>query len=132
MKPPPDKEIFEDELAEYWMETDELLCSICKPNPRTLEATKKSFELIEKITHGKKVCLLSDTTAASQGSEKVREYSLTVTQRHFKAMALITSSSFSNLLVNTFMTISKQAIPMRLFNNEKEAREWINQHELVS
>src|SRR5436305_386232 len=101
MELPADKEIFEDELAEYWMETDELLCSICKPNPRTLEATKKSFDLIKKITVGRRVCLLSDTTCASQGTEEVRQYSLTASPQHFKAMALITSSSFSSLLVNT-------------------------------
>lgn len=43
-------------------------------------------------------------------------------------MALITSSAFSGLLGNMFLTFSRQPLPVKLFTNEKEAREWINRH----
>lgn len=126
MKRHSDSEIFHDEQAEYWMEGDDLLCSICKPNVRTLEATKSSFELMEKITGGKKVYLLSDISAAGQGSHEVRNFSISAAPKRFKAMALVTSSSFGSLLGNMFLSLSKQPMPMKLFRNEKEAREWID------
>src|SRR5579885_3646685 len=119
MKRPLDLEIFQDEQAEYWMENDILLCSVCKPNFRTLDGTKNSFQLIEKITNGKKVCLLSDISSAGQGSHGVREVSMLLAPKHFKAMALITSSSFGSLLGIMFLSLSKQPLPMQLFGNEK-------------
>ncbi len=125
MKLPSDKEIFRDELAVYWIENDELLCSVCTSNPRTFVATKNSFDLIDKITGGRKVCLLSDISAAGRGADKVRQLSVEGSKKHFKLMALITSSAFGSLLGNTFMTISGQPLPMKLFTNEKEAREWV-------
>lgn len=128
MKRPNESEIFEDELAEYWMENKDLLCSVCKPAIRTLESTKNAFELIEKITDGRKVCLLSDISSAGQGSAKVRELSIAGSVKHFNAMALITSSAFGALLGNMFMSLSRQPIPMKLFNNETEAREWVYSH----
>ncbi|MGZ3864291.1 MAG: STAS/SEC14 domain-containing protein [Bacteroidia bacterium] len=128
MKRPVNSEIFQDEQAEYWMEGDDLLCSVCKPQARTLEATKNAFKLIGEVTGGKTVYLLSEISSAGQGSHEVREFSIAAAPKHFKAMALITSSSFGALLGNMFLSLSRQPIPMKLFKEEKEAREWLDLH----
>ncbi len=128
MTPPSGVEIYHDDLAIYWLENEALLCSVCKPASRTVEALQESFRLIRKITNGRKVCLLTDTSAAGFGSQKAREFSLNSSPDHFKAMAMISGAPYSSLLVNTFMTFSVQPIPMKIFNSEKDAREWIKNY----
>jgi hypothetical protein len=128
MKPSLDGKIYEDDIAVYWLENEILLCSICKPITRTVPMLEKSFRLIEEITNGRKVCLLTDTSVAGSGSPEAREFSLNASGNHFNAMAMISSASFSSLLVNTFMTFSSQPIPMKIFSNEEEAREWLKNY----
>jgi hypothetical protein len=128
MKPPIDVKIFQDELADYWLENDILLCSVCKAAPRSVEALERSFQLIAEITNGRKVCLLTDTSVAGFGSEKARGFSISASGNHFKAMAMISNASYSSLLVNTFMTFNAQPLPMNMFSNESEARKWLENY----
>ena len=128
MKPPLDTKIYHDDIAVYWLENEILLCSICKPTTLTIELLKKSYSLIDEITNGRKVCLLTDTSLAGSSSANTREYSINASANCFKAMAMISKASYSSLLVNTFMTFSTQLVPMKIFTNEEEARIWIKNY----
>jgi len=128
MELPKDIEVYQDELAFYWMENDMLLCSVTKSTPRTVENIISTFELIEEITEGKKVCLLSDTTATGSRPDYARAISIKMVVNYFKALAMFSISPFGKLVVNSFITVSCEPIPMKLFSNELEAREWLNEY----
>ena len=121
---PTDKTVHQDEIAFYWIE-DELLCTISKSSERTVDNIKRSFQLIEQLTRGKKICILSDISAAGYHSELVRSVTADLSARQFKAMAMVSDSSYGKLVGNTFISLSGLTIPARLFAYENEARKWL-------
>jgi hypothetical protein len=128
MKPPPDVKIFEGELATFWFDENGILCALSKNTPRTLEKQKKNYEFIREITSNKKVCLLSDTTTSRPQDKETRDYMAGELPKIFKAMAVISGSVLGKLITNTFLVLKKQPIPIKMFSNEAEAKEWLKNH----
>ena len=125
MRRPIDKEIFEDELADFWFDDDGILCAQAKQTKRTLEKQKATYALVRQITGNRMVCLLSDVTSVGPQDKETREYAAEQLPELFKAMAVFADSSFGKLVINTFVSFSGEPIPIRMFDNEDDARTWL-------
>jgi hypothetical protein len=128
MKPSTNTKIFEGELATFWLDEHGILCALSKNTLRTLEKQKKNYEFIKEIVGNKKVCLLSDTTSSSPQDRKTREYSAIELPKMFNAMAVISDSVLGRYIANLFVVLKNQPIPIKMFDDEQEAKEWLKQY----
>jgi hypothetical protein len=120
--------IFEGELATLWFDENGILCALAKSVPRTLEKQKENYTFIRQITGNKKVCLLSDTTSSRPQDKETRDYMARELPNVFKAMAVISESVTGIFITNVFLTLKRQPIPIKIFSDEKKAKEWLKQY----
>ncbi len=128
MQPVNDTKVFEGELATFWFDDNGILCAIAKGVERNVEKQKKNYDFIAEITNRKKVCLLSDTTSSKPQDLETRNYAASQLPNYFKAMAVISGSSLGRYIANLFITLKHQPIPIKMFANEEEAKEWLKQY----
>lgn len=128
MKQPDNVKIFEGELATFWFNEKGILYAVAKKTPRTLEKQKENFALIKQITGNKKVCLFSDSTNASPPNKETRDYMEKEMPNIFKAMAIVSKSVVGEIFPKAFLILNSYPIPIKYFNEEKEAAEWLKQY----
>ena len=129
MVPPSNTQVFEFSTSLMWWDESGILCSVSKKVPQqTLEEARKTMIEFKKITAGKKVCLLSDSTDASPANKEMRDYAAEVIPEIVKAIAIISRSALGKMAANLFFAIKKQPYPMKMFNHETEAKEWLKQY----
>jgi hypothetical protein len=126
MKLPEDKEIYRTEIAEFWFTDDGILNCNALPVERTIENINESFSLVEKISGGKRLCLITDLSNTGVQKKKERDFATEHLARYYKAMAVISESEFGKSIANIFLMIYNLPIPVKLFTKENEAREWIS------
>jgi hypothetical protein len=133
MMPPEHVTIYEGELASFWFDEDGILFANSKSVSRTLEKQKTNYAFVRQITGNKPVCLLADNTATYTQDDHTREYSAQEMPKLFKAMAVISGTTIGRAASHLFTYFQGQPIPIRSFENEKEAKEWLMQylHEVV-
>ena len=129
MEPPKNIKIFEWETSRFWFDEKGILCSVSKKvNPQSLEETKLIVSNFKKIIGNRKVCILLDVTNSSEASKEVRDYAAVEFPKFVKAMAMISKSALGKMLANLFFSIKTQPYPSKMFNNEEDAKEWLQQY----
>lgn len=129
MVPPKNAEIIEFPTSTMWFDENGILCSVAKKvPPQTIEEAKKTMVEFRKITGGKKVCLLSDSTNSHPANKEMRDYAAEVIPEIAKAVAIISNSAVGKMAANLFFSIKKQPYPVKIFNDETEAKEWLMQY----
>ena len=128
MIPPDNTQIYETEIGIFWLDADGILCQNSKATPRTMENMKKHIDLIRQITNNAKVCTLADGTHAAPSNKEIRDFVKTELKKSTKAMAILSSSPLGTLLANFIILFNRQDIPIKLFTNEKEAKEWLRHY----
>ena len=128
MRPPNNANIIEFPTSIMWWD-EGILCSVAKKAPQqTVEEVKKTIEEFKKITGGKKVCLLSDSTDSSPANKEMRDFAAEVIPEIVKAIAIISRSAVGKMAANLFFSIKKQSYPVKMFTDENEAKEWLKQY----
>ncbi len=126
---PENTEVFEFPTSTMWFDENGILCSIAKKfSQLTVEEAKKTMEELRKITGGKKICLLSDSTDSSPINKELRDYLAEVIPEIVKAIAIISRSAVGKMVANLFFSIKKQPYPVKMFSDETEAKEWLKQY----
>lgn len=129
MEPPKNAEIIEFPTSTMWFDENRILCSIAKKAPaQTIEEAKETIKDFKKITGGKKVCMLSDSTHTAPVNKEMRDYAAEVLPEIVKAIAIISHSALGRMTANLFFSIKKQSYPVKMFDNEAEAKEWLKQY----
>ena len=129
MVPPENTEVFEFPTSTMWFDDNGILCSIAKKVPQqTIEEAKKTMEDLRKILGGKKICLLSDSTDSPPLNKEMRDYAAEVIPEIAKAIAIISRSAVGKMVANLFFSIKKQPYPVKMFSDEREAKEWLKQY----
>ncbi len=129
MVPPKNVDLIDFPTSTMWFDEHGILCSVAKKiPPQTVEEAKKSMELFRKITGGKKICLLSDSTDSPPSNKEMRDYAAEVIPEIAKAVAIISRSAVGMMAANLFFSIKKQPYPVKMFNEEAEAKEWLKQY----
>ena len=126
---PENTEVFEFPTSTMWFDENGILCSIAKKVPQqTVEEAKETMEELRKITGGKKVCLLSDSTDSLPLNKEMRDYVAEVMPEIAIAVAIISRSAVGKMVANLFFSIKKQPYPVKMFTDETEAKEWLKQY----
>jgi hypothetical protein len=129
MVPPENVQVVEFPTSTMWFDEHGILCSISKKVPQqTVEEAKKTMEDFIKLTGGKKVCLLSDSTDSTPSNKEMRDYIAEVIPEIAKAVAVISRSAVGKMVANIFFSIKKQPYPIKMFDSETEAKEWLKQY----
>ncbi|HLG03233.1 MAG TPA: hypothetical protein VI731_06535 [Bacteroidia bacterium] len=110
-----------------WFEESGILCSIEKPVTLTVENFSTAFAVMQRITKGKRFCLMNDLQTVSAPDKEVRDLITRLMLTAVIAQALITPSMFSKMIANIYLALKKQPFPIRMFNTEREARVWLKQ-----
>ena len=129
MTPPKNAEVIELHSSTIWFDENGILCSIAKKVPQqTLEQAKESMIEFTKLTGGKKVCMLSDNTDSPPVNKEMRDYAAEVIPEIAKAIAVISRSSVGRMAANLFFSLKKQPYPVKFFEKEEEAKQWLKQY----
>ncbi len=125
MKAPEGKAFIDDETATFWFDEDGILCCIAKAAPLTVLNQQERIRLIRQAANDKKVCYLTDITDIGPVGKVTQQYTANSQPGVYKAMAVISRSASGTTLYNSFVSSQGNPIPMKLFSNEHEAREWL-------
>lgn len=125
MIPPKGIKIYEFPASIFWFDENGIMCSIANDVTQTVEQAMEVMEKIRGILNGRKVCLLSDNTNAAPVNKAMRDYAAEVIPEIAKAIAVISRSSVGTMAANLFFKLKKQPYPVKFFNDEKEAKEWL-------
>jgi len=128
IKPPPGVEVYDTPILIFWIDAEGILCSIGKPVPHTLEPMKETVAILKKVLNGKIVCSLADNTHSQYVSKTVREYVAQEMPHLYKAVASISRSYLGKTIVNFYLVLKPPPFPMRMFNSEDQARNWLRQY----
>jgi len=121
------KDYLEDDLVKLWKE-DNILFSEYKSEILDLEAAKNTVKSRLQFTDNKTYPVVIDITNIRTVTKEARDYlSRGEAISHLSAAAIIANSLATRLLFNFFLTFSKPALPMRIFNSKDEAIKWIGQ-----
>ena len=127
MKIPAGKEIFEGEIADYYME-DGILVSLSKSPRRTVENIKGNIALVKQITGNKKIPLLIYLSSSPIPDKETRKYVNEQLPHVYSAMAMISKPGLSKFIMNFLFRLKPPPIPMKNFTDENEAKEWLKQY----
>lgn len=127
MKPSDNTKIYETEIGTMWFDEDGILCQISKQTPRTMDRMKQHIYLTGQISHNKKVCVIADATHAAPSDKQVRDYIGIELQKSCKALAILSNSVLGTMIANILILLKGQVVPMKMFTDEKKAKEWLKQ-----
>lgn len=132
LTPPNDAEIHEWPTSTLWIK-DGIVYAISRKGERSLEETKRTLDLFkniidDKMDGDKKVCLLIDVTNSPETKREIRDYAAEEFPKLVKAIAMISESALGKMVANLFFTIKTQPYPTKFFNNEKDAKKWLEQY----
>jgi hypothetical protein len=121
---------FELPTSIIWIEPNGIVCSISRkrPRPQTVEEMKQVIDMYKSFVGEKPRCLLADVTHSSATSREVREYAAIELPKLVKAVAMVSESALGKMMANIFFSLKHQPYPVKMFNDETEAREWLIKH----
>ena len=117
------------ELAKFhtWMESDGIARTEVKQDVEIfLNDAKENTVIVETFFNGKKFPLLVDIRNIKSISPEAQEH-FTIKERKSVvcAYAMVVASSSSRMIGNFFLTFRKPSVPVKLFNEEDKALEWL-------
>src|ERR1051326_3731076 len=130
MQPPKSAEIFETPNSKYWFDEEDMLMVVMKnaAAPELEEQKRQTEEFLAKLD-GKKICCIIDFSNASYtpASAESREYNNQQVTKMFKAIACVSHNVVTRMLAHLFLGFRTPPLPIKVFSNETEAREWLRQ-----
>lgn len=124
---PKDREIFEGEIATYWMD-EGILVSLSKSPRRTVENIQGNVALVKQITNNKRVPLLIYLSNSPVPDKETRKVSTEQLPNIYSAMAMISEPGLAKFIMNILFKLQQPPIPMSNFANEEEAKGWLKQY----
>lgn len=126
IKQPTDRQIYEGEIATYWMD-DGILVSRSKSPRRTVANITSNVALVKSITNDKQVPLLIYLAKSPVPDNETRKFAATKLPEIYKAMAMVSKPGLSKFIMNFIFRLNKPPIPMKSFTNDREAKIWLKQ-----
>lgn len=124
---PTDKEIFEGEIATYWMD-DGILVSLSKPPQRTVQNITENVALVKRITNNQPVPLLIYLCNSPVPDKETRKFSTTQLPVIYSAMAMVSQPGLARFIMNILFQLKPPPIPMKSFTDDGAAKEWLQQY----
>ena len=128
MNPPTDRQIFEGEIATYWLDNDGILVSLSKSPRRTVANITENIALVRLITNKKKVPLLIYLSSSPIPDKETREFVARELPNVYSAMAMVSKGGLAKFIMNFLFKLKPPSIPMKNFNDDEEAKKWLKQY----
>ncbi len=128
VKIPTDRQVFEGEIATYWIDDDGILVSLSKNPMRTVANIRENVALVKRITKDKRVPLLIYLSNSPVPDKATRKFSTEQLPNVYTAMAMISEPGLAKFIMNILFKLQSPPIPMKNFTDEKEAKEWLKQY----
>jgi hypothetical protein len=128
MTPPKDREIFEGEIATYWLDEDGILISLSKSPRRTVANITANIALVRRITNNKKVPLLIYLSSSPVPDKETRKFVTKELPNVYTAMAMVSKPGLATFIMNFLFKLNPPPIPMKNFTDDKEAKEWLKHY----
>ncbi len=127
MKYPWKEEDFELDtpLAKYFLKGDVLYIKT-KKVLIDKENQKENLDLMVEYLNGERPKVFIDAEESLPSMKEQRDQMKREMETHVKQMAVFSNKTFINGLVNIYLAMIKPTIPVRLFNDYKEALEWLD------
>ena len=120
--------MLETAYMKIWKE-DGILYSVYSENLNiNIEIAKNCVETRIAYSQGISYPVLIDMKGVKSVTKEARDYLADEGARLIKGGALIVESALNKMLGNLFLRINKPKIPVKLFTDEKEAKEWLQQY----
>ncbi len=120
--------VYEHPIANYWTDGSGIWYTVTKNTPCTFEMMCDNISFLKKIFKGKRVCLVADATHDDHYDPETRAFLGYELKNVCKALAIMagpsTRRSMSNLFSLSFI-LNQLPIPMKMFTDEEEAKEWL-------
>ncbi|WP_258540782.1 DUF7793 family protein [Parvicella tangerina] len=72
------------------------------------------------------VLIIFDAQSLEESTDGiVKKYTVGKLEKHASALAVLNNSSISRFLIHTFLAIYRPNIPVRMFDEEDQARRWL-------
>ena len=114
-----------------YLDQKNILYSISNPGPQSQLSDDEIVAEVDRLlqfTGGKKVCMVVDASPNSQPIKKEqRDVISEQLNRVVKALAVITRSPLSNMVINLYFNFKPPVYPTKLFTNEEDAMQWVNE-----
>jgi hypothetical protein len=127
MKPPENTPSFEGEIATYWFD-DGILVSLSKSPKRTIANITGNIALVKRITGNKKVPLLIYLSNSPVPDKETRKFAAEQLPNVYTAMAMISKPGLAKFIMNILFGLRHPLIPMKIFSDDKEAKEWLKKY----
>ena len=127
MKPPANAQLFDGEIATYWLDDDGILYSLSKNPKRTVKNITENIALVKRITGNRPVPLLIYLSNSPVPDKETRKFSAEQLPNIYTAMAMVSQPGLAKLIMNLLFKLKPPPIPMKSFSNDTQAREWLKQ-----
>jgi hypothetical protein len=120
-------EIIETRNASLWLGDDGIARSRQKPNVySSIEDAREFVSAFNGLAGGRGRPLLADIRGVTSITKKARHFLAGDGQvKMITASALLVKSPVSRIIGNFFIGLNRPKIPVRLFDSEEEAVEWL-------
>ena len=104
-----------------------LRCLALPGRVQSIEDARENVAALKRLTGGKRVPMLLDIRDAGTLSRDAREYYAGYeTAKSITGLAFITDSAFSRVVANFFIRLAKTRYPIRLFEDQEAAVDWLS------
>jgi hypothetical protein len=110
-----------------WIEDGILYSRYANNCTMDIEIAKDCVEKRLTLSQGISYPALVDMRGLQSVTKEAREYMAREGAALITAAALITGSELNRMLGNIFLRINRPKVPLKLFTNEKEAKDWLKQ-----
>ncbi len=126
---PTDKKTLELSNSVIWFEEDGILYSRYKDTPyqkSSREQMEEDMRRLRDFTGGKKVLMIAESHPHSETPAKEdRDYISDRLNEVVQAMAVLTPSAVSRMVVNLFFLFKPPSFPMKMFQSVSDAKSWL-------
>ena len=120
--------IIRGEIADYRFSEEGILYSYSKSTVRTVEKIRNNVQLVKSITGGKKVPLLIYLSKSPVPDKETWRFATEQLPLVYTAMAMVSKPGLSQLIMQILFRFQKPPIPMKSFDDDEKAREWLLQY----
>lgn len=117
----------ENDFIKFWIEDDILYSQFKKPTEGTIENIKAIIDLRTEISDDKKQYWCYDFNGIKSYDKEARDYAEKNGQERLYACAAILNSHIAKFILNTFMRLKKNTVPLRGFTKKNDAIHWLNE-----
>lgn len=124
---PTDRQVYDGEIATYWLTDDGILVSRSKSIKRTVANISANIALVKQITNSTPMPLLIYLSRSPVPNKETRRFSTEQLPHVYTAMAMIAESALASLIMNILFRVQPSPIPIAHFTDEQKALAWLRQ-----